>query len=88
MKAIEKAQGHCIITEFQLHQKENFYTYIPIMQKEYDLAKDWLATFDAPLRALDAIHMAVAHTNSLTLITADSALAKACKTFGVPAKKI
>lgn len=40
-------------------------------------------SFDTPLRTLDALHLAVAASNNLRLVTADETLAEAANVFGV-----
>jgi len=40
------------------------------------------------LRTVDALHLAVAFTNGLTLLTADPNLARSAKHFHVPYKRV
>ena len=48
---------------------------IPLTQAHYDLACDWLSSFATGLKTVDALHLAVAATEALTLIIADRTLA-------------
>ncbi len=56
-----------------------------MMQKEYDIARNWIGNFETPLRTLDALHLAVAFTNKLDIVTADIALAKSAEILGIKA---
>jgi predicted nucleic acid-binding protein len=47
-----------------------------------------LETFQTSLRALDALHLAVAYSNSLKLITSDKIFAESAKRLNVPYKHI
>ncbi|TSA09638.1 MAG: PIN domain-containing protein [Deltaproteobacteria bacterium] len=51
----------------------------------YRLARDWMGQFNTSLRTLDALHLAVASSEGLTLVTADEGLAKAAKALAVNA---
>lgn len=88
MKALSRNQGHQVISEFQLHQKQRVFIPYPIMQKDYEIARDWLSTFDSSLRTLDALHLAVAYSNKLTLATADKDFAKSAKVLGISVRTI
>ena len=48
-----------------------------------DPARDWIGSFSAPRRTLDALHLAAAFGNDLALLTADKALARSARHFGV-----
>jgi len=61
---------------------------LPIHESHYALANDWLDTFATGLRALDALHLSLAHSNDAVLITADDTLAASAKTLRVPVKQI
>jgi len=44
---------------------------------------DWISQFSTTLRSLDALHLAIADSNNLTLITADIKLSNSAMYFGV-----
>jgi len=83
MKEVSSTDGRKIISEFQLHINNHIYRMLSIMQKEYDLARNWIGNFETPLRSLDALHLAVAFSNKLVLVTSDTALAKSADKLGV-----
>lgn len=72
-----------ILDLFGKHQREGVYGVVAVGPAEYDQARDWIGRFSSPLRAADALHLAAAHTNGLTLLTADKALARSARHFGV-----
>jgi predicted nucleic acid-binding protein len=43
------------------------------------LARDWIGQFNTILRSLDALHLAVASLEGLTMVTADRDLADSAK---------
>ena len=50
---------------------------------ECDRARDWISQFNTALRTLDALHLAIAVSNDLRLITADEGLAQAADALGI-----
>lgn len=72
-----------IMSVFRLHRADGIYRIVPVEAREYAIACEWIATFRTPLRTLDALHLATAFSNGLTLITADKVLAEAAGCFGV-----
>ena len=85
MKEISHNDGQRIISQFQLHRKSQIYRTYLIMQKEYDLARNWIGNFETPLRTLDGLHLAVAFSNNLEIVTADTALTKSAKKLRIKA---
>lgn len=77
-----------IVSLFRQHVQDGHYELVPIGEREYGLACDWIGQFSTPLRAPDSLHLAAAFNNGLVLITADAALAHAAKKFGVKCKMI
>jgi predicted nucleic acid-binding protein len=43
----------------------------------YSKAREYVARLDTSLRTFDALHLAIAHANKCTLVTADKQLATA-----------
>jgi predicted nucleic acid-binding protein len=67
---------------------EALYQMIPAEQRDYALAREWLATLHTPLRTLDATHLAVSFSNRLMVVTADEVLAESAGHFGVKHRRI
>lgn len=59
------------------------YSIRAIDSRHYEKAMEWLLSRKAPLRTLDALHLAVAALKVAELITADAQLAQAAQLFGV-----
>ena len=82
-KTVSRSDVHRIINRFQSHTKNKMFRWIPVENQHYQMAKNWIAQFTTPLRTFDALHLAIAALNNLTLITADSNLAESAEYFGV-----
>ncbi|HUT33525.1 MAG TPA: type II toxin-antitoxin system VapC family toxin [Planctomycetota bacterium] len=82
-RELDSATANRIVSVFQLHLADRLYRVVPIEAREYGLAREWIGRFAVPLRALDALHMAAAFANDLTLLTTDKPLARCAQHFGV-----
>ena len=80
---IAKADGDRIVARLLSHINGNFYNYLSIGNHHYRLARDWVGLFNTALRTLDAIHLAIASAEELTIVTADKILAKSAEALGV-----
>ena len=69
--------------EFCKDLADKVYTSLEVETLHYRLAQEWISRFDLPLRTLDALHLAVAKTFELNLVTADAALAQSATVCGV-----
>lgn len=74
--ACAKTTAHSILRLFRSHVAQSIYRVVPVDTSDYVRARNWIAELDTALRVLDAIHLAVAHSNGLVLLTADRALAR------------
>jgi predicted nucleic acid-binding protein len=77
-----------VLVTFRLHLTEGVFRMVPVEAREHAIACEWICSFAAPLRTVDALHLAAAFANDLTLITADKVLAHSAKQFGVKHKLI
>jgi len=71
---------------FRSHVASGVFKHVPITQQEYVLAEGWITRFDTPLRTLDALHLAAAYQNGLTLLTSDKTLADCAKKYGISSR--
>jgi len=78
-KEINLKDAGRVIAKFLAHMDADNYTYIPVEGNHYRLARDWIGMFRMELRTLDAIHLAVASSQGLTLLTSDQGLFKLAK---------
>ncbi len=87
-RQMRRAHAHKVLAVFQSHLEQGVYIRLGMDAVHYAKAREWLATFAVPLRTLDALHAAVAAIEGCSLVTADSALARACAMVGVTARLI
>ncbi len=80
---LSRTDGDRIMAEFQSHVGQNLFLIIPVQPLHYQIAKDWIARFEDSLRTLDALHLAVAFSNSLTVLTADKRLGDSARSLGL-----
>ena len=78
-KEINLKDAGRVTARFLAHMDADNYTYIPIEGHHYRLARDWIGMFKMELRTLDAIHLAVASSEGLTLLTSDQGLFKSAR---------
>ena len=65
------------------HLDSGLYARIAVQRRHFEVARGWLARFTLPLRALDALHLALADTEGLRLATADRELSRSARSLGV-----
>jgi hypothetical protein len=82
-KAITLNDARRISSQFELHMKGDYFTVLQIEASHYLIAKNWISGFDTSLRTLDALHLAIAFSKSISIITSDKILAKSAETLGV-----
>jgi uncharacterized protein len=83
MGEISLDQARQIATDFQTDLQNGFYTRFAVEPIHYDRARDRISQFNTALRTLDALHLAIAASNNLPLITADERLAQVADALGV-----
>jgi uncharacterized protein len=72
-----------ILALFQKHLADGCYGMVTVEMAEYRLARDWIGGLSSSVRVADALHLAAAAINNLTLLTADKTLAKWAGQFAV-----
>ncbi|HLY62330.1 MAG TPA: type II toxin-antitoxin system VapC family toxin [Terriglobia bacterium] len=70
------------------HLRRGAYHRLALEQSHFARAQEWLASFQVHLRTLDALHVAIASLERATLLTADAALAKACRNLDIATRLI
>jgi predicted nucleic acid-binding protein len=80
-KEINLRDASRVTAKFLAHMDADNYTYIPVERHHYRLARDWIGMFRVELRTLDAIHLAVASSERLTLVTSDQGLFKSARSL-------
>jgi predicted nucleic acid-binding protein len=79
LKEINDRQAKEIIDLFSTHVAEGSYRRIPVTTEHFLKARQLLSATKIPFHTLDALHLALALTEKLPLMTADRDLAKAAK---------
>jgi uncharacterized protein len=69
--------------QFLGHLGTGLYARIAVQRRHYEAARSWLARFTLSLRALDALHLALADVEGLRLATADQDLSRSARSLGV-----
>jgi hypothetical protein len=72
-----------IMTKFLGHLDGHFYEYLPVELRHYRLAREWIGLFTTKLKTLDALHLSIAASEGLTLVTADHELAGSAKSLSL-----
>jgi hypothetical protein len=85
---LDRSEALRVYCEFQRHLAEPRFRLLEVQRADYAMAREWIAQMVTPLRVLDALHLAVAYSNGLSLVTADKVLAEAARHFGVKHKLI
>lgn len=82
-KELSEESGHQVLSLFRSHVEGGFFRLLPLDQRDFRQAREWLSRFSTPLRTLDALHLAVAVSNGLSMVTADRPFARAARRLGV-----
>ncbi len=80
---LSENDGANIIRKFEDHVERELFRLTAVEFKHFEMAKNWIAMFNTPLKTLDAIHLAIASELNLPLYTADESLAKSADKLGV-----
>ena len=85
---LAKSDGIKIASLFRSHVDEGKFRIIPVESSQFDLAREWISRFDSPLRAMDALHLAAAFTNSMPILTADVSQSRIARSLGIGCRLI
>jgi predicted nucleic acid-binding protein len=82
-KGLAAADATRIGDRFLGHLAAGLYRRLAVQRQHYELARTWLARFALSLRALDALHLALADVEGLRLATSDRDLWRSARSLGV-----
>jgi len=82
---ISKRDANRIIATFVSHKDNQLYTYLAVQPYHYTLARDWIGLFTLGLKSLDALHLAIASSEELTIVSADRGLLRSAELMGLKA---
>lgn len=80
---LSKRDANRIVATFISHTDGRFYTYLPVQLHHYRLARDWIGLFKLGLKSLDALHLAIASSEGLTIVSGDRNLSKSAEALGL-----
>ncbi len=87
MKSINETTAHNLIKEFDALADESLHMLIPAAE-DFDLARNFVATFATQLRGPDALHIAIAHNNDVKeILTLDDGLIFAATQLNLMARR-
>lgn len=79
LKELSHLQAQEVLDTFLAHIAEGHYRRLTLTVEHYIKACTLIGSFTTTLHSLDALHLALAITGKLSLLTADGALAEAAK---------
>ena len=82
-RSLSQSGGNKILSLFQIHKDQNSFIQLPLQSRHYSLATQWISQFNTPLRTLDALHLAIAEENNISILTADINLVKSAEHLGI-----
>jgi predicted nucleic acid-binding protein len=82
-KELNRTTASRILAKFFSHLEGRFYTCLSVETQNVRLARDWIGQFNTSLKSLDALHLAVASLEGLTVVTADRNLADSAKILAI-----
>jgi predicted nucleic acid-binding protein len=73
-KEIDLISAKRVAARFLEHCEGQYYHRMPLGVNHYSLAREWISQFNLPLKTLDALHLAVAACEGLTIAALDRQL--------------
>jgi predicted nucleic acid-binding protein len=86
-KEMAEADARRTITALDRHLSEGMLRMVSVAARDFEQATEWIMAMKQPLRAPDAIHLAVAARQDAVLWTLDRALARAAKWIGLETRR-
>ncbi|MFH1378029.1 MAG: type II toxin-antitoxin system VapC family toxin [Planctomycetota bacterium] len=88
MKTLSLSDAELVLSQFNRHCSDQLYAMAAVTGEVFEFARQWISSFDTPLRTLDALHLGIAYANELTLVTDDAILAQSARHIGLPVERI
>ena len=82
-KSMDRHDAGRITAKFISHLDGHYFIYLPVETHHFRLARDWIGMFKLSLRTLDALHLAVASSEGLSIVTTDKSLLRSAKGLGL-----
>lgn len=87
MKEIDESDARGAMMALDRHLSTKAFHMVAITVQDFDQATEWIMTMRHPLRAPDALHLAIAARQGAVFWTLDSRLAKIAKWVGLITRK-
>ena len=84
-KGMDRKDAGRVTARFVAHLDNHYYTFLSVEAHHFRLARDWIGMFKLNLRSLDALHLAMASSEGLTIVTTDQRLSKSAKALALNA---
>ncbi len=88
MGELDAAEAAAVLAAFDDHLAAGVYRRVALERPVFARARKLVTEAPAPVRTLDALHLAVAMRHALGLITADRAMAKAAVGLGLAVRRV
>ena len=82
-RELARAKADQTLAMFYRHTRSGVYEVLDLHSDDFLQAFHWMASLRSPLRCNDAVHLAIAWRNRLTLLTADVNQHKSAALFSV-----
>lgn len=82
-KEMERVDAGRVVARFLANMESGYYTCLSVKASHYRLARDWIGMFKLSLRTLDSLHLAIASSEDLPIVTTDKNLSKSAKGLGL-----
>jgi len=86
-KEMAEEDARRTMTALDRHLSEGIIRMVSVAPRDFGQATEWIMAMKQPLRALDAIHLAVAARQDAVLWTLDRALARAARWIGLKTRR-
>lgn len=73
-KEIDPKMARKISAKFLSHLEGKYFNCLQVAANHYSLAGNWISQFTLPLKSLDALHLAIASCEDLSIVTLDHQL--------------
>ena len=73
-KEIDSKTTRQISAKFLSHVEGKYFNCLSVTANHYSLSSNWISQFILPLKSLDAIHLAIASCEELSIVTLDHQL--------------
>ncbi len=85
---LQRADVDNVAALFLRHIEDGHYTRLHLHAGHFQIARDFIRRFDLPLKAPDALHLAICSIEELRLFTLDQQLARNAEALGIEVESL